>query len=610
MAAENLSENPGLFRTFTMRMALALALVSSLPALVALLTAPAGASYLGFQYNADDHFVYAAWMRQAMDGQFFFDNRFTTDHQPGLTVHLYFFVLGLLAKVLTIPGAMLLAKVSLTAGFVVLLGRFIEMLGVKLFTGKLALALVCVGGGIGFIAWRNYGVSLDGPVGSATLGGLPIDVWQPEAFVFPSMLTNGLFMVSLCLITITLTCVLKARDSWKPVLPGALVFGVLMNIHSYDVLLVGLVLVGFLATSLTQKQTTWAWIARVGVIVLATLPAALWFVHVLRNDPVFQARAATETFSPNFRQVVAGLLPAIVLSLVGLFQDVRGDRRRQIGLGGLMALLVLGWSLASARTDQYWLSPVTFGVALSLSLAVVALLSSKEAGWNLVIAWAVIGLVAPYIPGLFQRKLLMAIAVPWCLLAAVGAWKLMENRDRAKRNLVGAMVILVFAGSSLRWFSRELMLVRSNVSNTTMHPVYLSTDMRRILEILNQGPGRKVVLAMPGVAGRTEDPDIYLTPFIPDLNPIASGLAGTYTYAGHWSETPDYAKRRSELVSKMFLAQTASPASQMEILSSSGADYIIAPSLDAFPDAGLADLSGLGEVVYDGSQFDLIRVRR
>ena len=48
----------------------------------------------------------------------------------------------------------------------------------------------------------------------------------------------------------------------------------------------------------------------------------------------------------------------------------------------------------------------------------------------------------------------------------------------------------------------------------------------------------------------------------------------------------------------------------MEILASCGADYIIAPSRDAFPDAGLADLSALGEAVYDGSQFDLIRVRR
>lgn len=609
LSGENLSDNPGLFRTYTVRMALALAFVSCLPALIAFLTAPTGSSYLGFEYNADDHLVYAAWMRQAMDGQFFFDNRFTTDSQPGLTVHLYFFVLGLLAKVLTIPGAMIFAKTALTAGFVILLGRFIELLNPRLFTGKLALALVCVGGGIGFLVWRNYGVALDGPVRSATLGGLPIDVWQPEAFVFPSMLTNGLFMVSLCLIVVTLISVVKARDSWMPVIPGALAFGVLTNIHSYDVLLVGLVLVGFLAMLLARKQATPIWIARVAVIGLATLPAALWFMHVLRNDPVFQARAATETFSPNFRQVIAGLLPAILLGLVGLFEEAGQDRRRRTGLGGLVGLIVLGCLFASARTDAYWMGPVAFACAFAAALVVAALLAGENVAWNLVVAWAVIGLVAPYVPGLFQRKLLMAVAVPWGLLAAVGAWKLMQNRDRSKRNLVGAMVILVFAGSSLRWFSRELTLVRSNVSNTIMHPVYLSADMKRILDIIERTPGRKVVLAMPGVPGRTDNPDVFMTPFIPDMNPIASGMTGAYTYAGHWSETPDYSKRRGQLVSGLFLAQTATPESQAAVLRASGADFIISPSPDAFPEAGLADLSKLGEVVYDGSQFDLIRVR-
>ena len=40
--------------------------------------------------------------------------------------------------------------------------------------------------------------------------------------MFPSMLTSGLFMAALCLILATFQCVLDARDSWRPVLPGAL----------------------------------------------------------------------------------------------------------------------------------------------------------------------------------------------------------------------------------------------------------------------------------------------------------------------------------------------------------------------------------------------------
>src|SRR4051812_26682055 len=66
---------------------------AALPTTIIWLATSPGSSYLGIQYNLDDHMVYAAWMRQAMDGHILFDNRFATDPQPRLTVHLYFLVL-------------------------------------------------------------------------------------------------------------------------------------------------------------------------------------------------------------------------------------------------------------------------------------------------------------------------------------------------------------------------------------------------------------------------------------------------------------------------------------------------------------------------------------
>jgi arabinosyltransferase C len=606
---ELVSQNPALFRRFVLILAVAMAGVALLPALLALITAPTGSSYLGVQYNTDDHMVYAAWMRQAMDLRFFFDNRFTTDAQPGLTVHVYFFLLGLVAKVLGIAWTMALARAAFSAVFVMLLGRLVELLEVRLFAAKLALTLVCVGGGIGFLTWRNYGVALDGPAGGPLLGGLPIDVWQPEGFVFPSMLTNGLFMVSLCLIVWTLISVVQARNSWRPVLGGAIAFGLLMNVHSYDVLLLGLVMVGLLVMALARKQASGAWILRVGVIAVGALPAALWFMHVLREDPVFQARAATETFSPNFRQIVAGILPALLVCVAGLVMEFRADRRRLAGVGFLVAGIFAGCFLASAKTDTYWMGWPAWAAAFAWALGVLVLLAGEEPAWNLIVAWAVIALVAPYVPQLFQRKLLMAIEVPWALLAGLGAWRIMQERDRAKRNMVGALVILIFAGSSLRWFTRETMLARADVSNTTVHPVYMTPDMSRILRILNDDPARKVVLAMPGIPSRTQDPDSFASPYMPDLNPIVSGLTGAYTYAGHWSETPNYGKRRGGLIQGLFLAQTATPESQKRVLEETGATYIIAPQPSAFAQAGFADLRGLGTVVYEGNQFDLIKVR-
>lgn len=595
------------FRRFTLVFAAAITAAVLVPTLVAWLTTPAASAYLGVQYNTDDHMVYAAWMRQAMDGRLLFDNRFTTDAQPGLTVHLYFLVLGWLAKGLGITGAMTLARAGCCFLFLVLMGRLLERLNPPVFLAKITLALVTIGGGFGFLWWRNYGVAMkEGAIGAGLSHGLlPIDVWQPEAFTFPSMLTSGLFMASLCLILWIVLAVLDSRESWRPVAGGFVAFGLLMNIHSYDVLLLALVLGGFLVATLASGQATWSWVGRVALIGAGAIPPALWFAHVLASDPVFQARAATETYSPSFRQIVLGLFPLLALGLAGLWSQ---GARARVGFAILVGGLGLGFLLSSPKVDAYWLGPVGWGVAVVLALAAIGALARSEPVWNLVLAWAVIGLVAPYFPGLFQRKLLMGIEIPWAILAGWGFFGLVKGLDVGRRQLVGALAVIVLAATSLRWLSRELVSIRADVSNTVVHPVFLAGDVRRILEALDRTPGRKVVLAMPGIPAKAEADDTYLTPAMPDLNPVVSGLTGAYTYAGHWSETPRYLERRAELMQDLFLLPSATPERQRDLLARTGATHLIAPRPEAFGNQ-IADLRPLGKILVQGDRFDLIEIR-
>jgi hypothetical protein len=99
-----------------------------------------------------------------------------------------------------------------------------------------------------------------------------------------------------------------------------------------------------------------------------------------------------------------------------------------------------------------------------------------------------------------------------------------------------------------------------------------------------------------------------LTPIIPDLNPIVSGLTGSYTYAGHWSETPRYNERRGELI-QLFLIDT--PAERRaELLERMGARYVIAPVPESLPDVPLFDFRQLGRILVDGAQFRLIELRQ
>jgi hypothetical protein len=606
-------------RRFALGAAVAAAAISLIPFLYGWLAAPRGAVYLGFQYNTDDHMVYAAWMRQAMDGSFFLDNRFAVEEQPGLTVHLYFYLLGLIAKFTGIPLAAALGRAVFSGLFVWLLYLLLRRLTPEPLVIRLGIVITVVGGGLGFLLWHTFGVHIvhpaPEPLSTFLLGRLPTDVWQPEGFVWPSMLTNGLFMISLCLIVGIFLCVIAARESWRPVLPGAVMFLVLMNIHSYDVLLIALVLIGLLVMSLIQRQASGAWVGRVLAMGAGALPAALWFLHVLRNDPVFQARAATDTPSPNFRQFLLGYILLIGLAFIGFLarDSAARGRRSQAGAIGLLSLLVALAAAAQYHLDGYWMGPIAFVVVFAASLGVLALWSPQSTAHNLMVSWAVVGLIAPYFPALFQRKLSMGLAVPWAILAALGLGAALLRLRGALRPLVIALTLLLVGATSVRWTLREFDLIHANISNTTLHPVDLEQEAMAALNVLAREPGRKVVLAMPGIRLQPPDiPDAFVL-YLPELNPFASGFAGAYAYAGHWSETPDYAERRME-VTRFFLAGT-DPAQRRALIEKAGVTHLLAPIPEAFADMpmlaggrGLADLRGLGEIIADGPRFQLIRL--
>lgn len=593
-------------RRFALLFGIALVGVILLPALVGFTAF--GPRYLGSQYNVDDHMVYAAWMRQAMDGRMTFDNRFTTDAQPGLTIHLYYLVLGWIAKITGIAWSTTLARAGFSFLFVILLGRFCVLSSLTEYVSKLAISLTCIGGGLGFLVWENFGqaITRPNPLKEAMLSRLPTDVWQPESFVFGSMLTNGLFMVSLCLIAWFLISVLDAKTCPKAVIGGFAAMFLLMNIHSYDVLLVAFIMVGLLVASLASKQADKTWVLRVAAMGLGAIPTALWFVYVLKNDPVFQARAATLTFSPNFRQVLFGIAPCLIIALVGLFQRARTRGPKAIAGAGLwtLTLVILFIASSSHLKDEAWLSMPAWVGLFGVALTCCWLLASEDTTENLFVAWLTVGLTAPYFPALFQRKLAEGLIIPCAILAAMAVPMLLQKLERSARNLLTVLMLIVFSASSVRWLTREFQLQQRNVSNTTLHPVGLSKDMAQIVTYLNNQSGQRRFLAFPGVWNPVKDENDFGTPILADLNPIIAGMTGSYAYIGHWSETPDYAKKRGEaeqLLHKGQIEELRTWLKAKEIT------YLVIPSPEIFDRS--KELVQLGKVAYTGTQFDLIEVQ-
>lgn len=584
------------------------ALIAALPAFLGWFSTPDGALHLQQQTALDDQMVYAAWMQQAAQGRFLFENLFAVDPQPGLTFHLYFLALGFLSKAVGVVAALTLARVGFSFLFVFLLGRFLQKLGLSTWQCRASLILSVIGGGLGVFSWANYGREIlsSSPVKFLTGGWLPIDVWQPEAFIFPSMLTNGLFMASLCLFLVILSAVLDARESSKAVLAGAAAFLVLMNIHSYDVLLLALILIGFLVTQISAKKAERAWIIRTLLIGAGALPAAGWFLYVLSQDKVFQARAATLTYSPLFSQALAGILPLAAAALALKWLKTEKDSPARIAIPAVGGVLVAGVLFSFGRSpDGYWMSMPVWAAAFAGVLALLWFWDEDDQGKALLWSWALVGLIAIYFPGLFQRKLAMGMMLPWAILVGWESIAWFRSWDHSRRVLVGVLGAALAAGSSIMWLTREMAFVQGQASSTTLHSPLLDADAKKALDALAKEPGRVIAAAPPGVP--SPDPNSkgsFGSPALPDLNPMIAGLAGKHAYAGHWSETPDYASRRSD-IQGIFLGQS-SIEEKIEVIKKAGLTHLIAPT----PGEGLpfSDLRGLGESLHQGKNWSLIRL--
>lgn len=591
--------------------------VAAIPLIFARAATPPGGLYLGATVGTDDQMVYAAWMHQAMRGQFLFDNRFTTIAQPSLTIHAYFWLLGNVARVVGIPLAGALGRFVFGLLFLVGLRRLIGRLGWDASKSTLALGLSIFGGGVAFLVWQNFGREILGSspdVLKAPMGGLlPIDAWQTEAFVFPSLLENGLFMAALWLITVILNALIDARESAKSVVPGAIAMAALMNIHSYDVLLVGLVAVGWLGAQLRLKDASRAWILRsVAIFTGAVLPA-IWFVYVLKNDPVFQARAATETYSANFRQIVFGILPALALGLYGLFPRDRANVWAIRGWIGIVVGIVAMTLASTSAGPGYFMSAPIWLLAFGGAVTGAACLAEKdEPARNLIVAWAIVGLVAMYVPQLFQRKLAEGLIIPWAVLATTGLSRLCEKlASKDMRLLVTAATALLACASSIRWLTRDLELIKANVSTTTVHAVTLAPTEVALLQHLDETKGRVVLIAPPGIRNEFVDeqtkqpiPGAFGRPIVNDLNTIASGLTGVYTVCGHWSETPKYDEARRD-VQSLFVKPLDLEAIRKEV-ARLGATRIVVPKNS--PIVRNENIAKVGAIDYENADFTLIKV--
>jgi hypothetical protein len=442
-----------------------------------------GRKYFWINHNIDDNCVYLAWIRQAWEGHFFFENRFTTDPQPRLSTNLFFWAIGTIARWTGLPVLFLFHAARMGLGVVWLWTLWLLYKRLLPNGARMpALWLACVSAGLGWLFWRDAGIDA------------PIDTWQVEAFTFLSLCLNPLFVVGTLLMT---ACI---YDLWRAVQERRWVYTVragiwallVGNIHSYDVIQVAGAWLAFLVvSSFVQRRfdrQRWLMGLTAGAIGLPTVAYQYWLYRV---DPIFRHRADVPTSAPPLWHVLAGYAPLLILAVAAVWVTVRERRHR-------------------------------------------------EEPFLLLFCWAVVGIGLQYLPRIFsaagihlpmnfERKMVMGAHLPLCALAGWGLWLLVRHLPARRALLVTALVIALTTPSNVRWLIRDAHNLIRNMANTGMHRAYMEPEEWEAIQWLarNTNP-EEAVLTFPSFG-------VFVPPF-----------AGNRVYVGHWGETPQFAERLRE----------------------------------------------------------------
>ena len=522
---------------FTASIAGALMLLSSLPYIIAASSTPSGHVYTWMLHNIDDSAVYLSWMKQVAQGQFFQENRFCIEPQKSVLFNIWFLILGALSKVTGGPLAYHIGRLVGVGGLVFAIAKLSQSIFKDANHQRLAIVFTCLASGFGYL--------FGGFSTARGFTGQPIDLFQPEISVFQVSVYSPLFAPALALIVVAVTSWIRAESSrsTKNAIVAGIATALLGNIHSYDVLHVMLAVICIRVTSdvIQKRFHLHAWLLAIGAGVIA-LPTTAWVFYATRVDPLFAARADTDTRTAAIHWVLIG-----------------------------------------------------FGIALPLAIvAVVNAIKARDLPKLYLAAWFVGALLSSQLPFAFQRKMLMGAQIPLALLAVAGLLHVATKlKGDFPKILIGTAVLLALP-TNVFWVQDAMSKLPANAGSTQMRP-YLTTSENDALAWLGRnGKATDAVLVGPDPSSHLRFPGVAL---MPHLSVYVPAIAGLTVFDGHWSETINYGAKITSTV-RFFDASTSDDV-RREILVQNRIRYVLYPNKLA--DGPIADSTGAALLKADGS---------
>lgn len=413
-------------------------LVSVLPYLIAWAATPDGLWYSGLLTNPEDGHSYLAKMRQGARGQWLFHLPYTAEPHRGEFLFTYYLALGHLARQTGLPPILVFHGARLANGFGLLMALYYAAAQVTAVRARrrFAFTLIALGSGFGWLA--------------VLLGGMTVDLWVPEGYVFYSLLVNPHFPLAIALMLLVLTwsvtpwgvrSVRGEPGQMRRLLGAGLSAAALGLVQPMGLLTVGAALGSYAVLLwLQRRRPPWREIVAGLVVAAAGGPFVANAYLASTRNPAFAAWSAlNQTPSPPPWDYALGYGVVLILALVGL------------------------WAALRRRRDSDWL----------------------------LVAWTASTAALLYAPFGLQRRLVMGLIVPLGLLATRGWVGLTAGRQRP---WLRAPLIWALAG-----MTHLFVLAIALVGALSHHPaLYLGDDERAGLAWLAENAAPEaLVLAGP-----------------------------------------------------------------------------------------------------------------
>ena len=495
---------------------LLLAVLTTLPYVVAVLRTPSGSVFSGVLTAYDDTFTYFAWMRQSADGHLLMCDLYTSESQSREFFLPLWTALGLIARWTGAPIALTFHAARLLAGLLLLIvARAVARSVMKSRTRvRFSLWMFAMSGGLG---WLIYALKNGSNLFGVSAASGSVDLNMPEAIAFRSVFAQVHFAVAVALVCGSIKFFFDALVEQK--IRRALVAGALVSllavVHPYLVVVVCAV-AGAAAITLPllidkSRPRAFGFVALRAAVAFGTAatPGIAYVVYLSRSNEVLREwLRVTDTLSP-------------------------APWEYALGFGVVAALAIAGFRLM-------WTSRPRYGRPL--------------------LVWAVVQAALLYAPLSFQRRLVEGLQLPLSIAASVAmfwiASRFIERPGVAPYRKIFFAGAIVFASITNAGFVAAQLIARGPESGSADPRRYVPADLIEAFDWLRTKSEPNAVLFSSYLTGN-----------------IAPSMTGLGVFLGHYGQTIRSDEKGAQVTA--FFAGTLNDEAARRLFAEHRVSYVI-----------------------------------